>query len=121
MVKPEFDGCLVSKEYSIFANKTPDRLYIPFLDWLSRTPRMWWLTFVASNGVVKEKLIFDPKDFLKFKIELPSDTKEQEIIVSVLDTCDEELQLLRARRDALDLQKQGLMERLLTGALRVSS
>lgn len=120
MVRPEFDGCLVSKEYSIFANKAPDRLHMPFLDWLSRTERMWWLTFVASNGVVKEKLIFDPRDFLKFKIDLSPDPEEQKAIAAVLDTCDDELRLLRARRDALDLQKQGLMERLLTGALRVS-
>lgn len=119
MVRPEFAGCLVSKEYSIFANKMPDRLHMPFLDWLSRTPRIWWLTFVASNGVVKEKLIFDPRDFLKFHIELPSDPEEQRAIVAILDTCDEELRLLGERRKALDLQKQGLMERLLTGALRV--
>jgi type I restriction enzyme S subunit len=80
---------------------------------------MWWLTFVASNGVVKEKLIFNPLDFLKFHISLPTDLEEQRAIVDILDTCDEELRLLRAQREAIDLQKRGLMERLLTGDLRV--
>jgi hypothetical protein len=40
-------------------------------------------------------------------------------IAQVLDTADQQLTLLRTQRTALDQQKRGLMQRLLTGKLRV--
>ena len=53
-------------------------------------------------------------------IRLPSLTLEQQRkIAAILDTCDNELRLLHAQRAALDQQKRGLMQRLLTGAIRV--
>ena len=38
---------------------------------------------------------------------------------AILDTADHELTLLRTQRNALDQQKRGLMQRLLTGKVRV--
>lgn len=38
---------------------------------------------------------------------------------AVLVTADQELTLLRAQRQTLDQQKRGLMQRLLTGKVRV--
>ena len=121
MVRDDFHECHVSKEYTILVNKNPERLYMPFFDWLSRTRRMWWMTFVASNGVVKEKLIFAPKDFLKFEIKLPPTVGEQERIVDVLEACDRELALHRRWLDAMREQKRGLMQKLLTGEVRVNT
>lgn len=40
-------------------------------------------------------------------------------IAQVFDTADQQLTLLRTQRTALDRQKRGLMQRLLTGKLRV--
>lgn len=37
----------------------------------------------------------------------------------MIDTADQQLTLLRTQRTALDQQKRGLMQRLLTGKLRV--
>lgn len=119
MVRKEFHGCHVSKEYTILENRDPDRLHMPFFDWLSRTRRMWWLAHVVSSGVALEKLIFLPKDFLKFSIKLPPTLVEQEQIVNVLETCDRELALLRQQLEALREQKRGLMQKLLTGEVRV--
>ncbi len=119
MVTEEFDGCHVSKEYSIFVNKDPKGFHMPFFDWLSRTRRLWWLAYVASNGVVIEKLIFDPKTFLKFEVLLPPSIEEQTAIAQVLDTCDWELQTLDKRLTALKQQKKALMQKLLTGQVRV--
>lgn len=45
--------------------------------------------------------------------------QDQERIGAILDACDEKLQLLRTQRTAIDRQKRGLMQRLLTGKLRV--
>lgn len=119
MVTKEFSGCHVSKEYSILVNKAPDVLHMPFFDWLSHEQRMWHLAFLASDGVHREKLIFDSKDFLRHYIELPPTIEEQQRIVEALDACDKEIRLLEAELEALKLQKRGLMQKLLTGEKRV--
>jgi type I restriction enzyme S subunit len=119
MVTPEFAGGHVSKEYAIFVNSAPAKLHMPFFAWLARTPRMIRLSRVASTGVHIEKLIFDPDVFLRESIRIPADLAEQRQIAAILDTADQELTLLRAQRNALDQQKRGLMQRLLTGKIRV--
>lgn len=119
IVEPEFDSTLVSKEYAILVNRAPDKLDMRFFAWLAQTPRMVRLSRVASTGVHIEKLIFDPDVFLREKIRVPGDIAEQRAIAAVLDTADAELRLLRQQRTALDHQKRGLMQQLLTGQKRV--
>ena len=120
IVTPEFEGGHVSKEYAIFDNIAPEKLHMPFLAWLAQTPRMIRLARVASTGVHIEKLIFDPDVFLRESIRIPADLAEQRKIAAILDSADHELTLLRTQRNALDLQKRGLMQRLLTGTIRVN-
>lgn len=120
LVTSEFAGSHVSKEYAILVNAAPEKLHMPFFAWLSQTPRMIRLSRVASTGVHIEKLIFDPVVFLRDSIRLPSDLEEQRQIAALLDAADQQLTLLRTQRTALDQQKRGLMQRLLTGKLRVS-
>lgn len=119
LVTPEFAGSHVSKEYAIFVNTAPEKLFMPFFAWLCQTPRMIRLSRVASTGVHIEKLIFDPVVFLRDSIRIPSDLEEQRQIAAILDTADQQLTLLRTQRTTLDQQKRGLMQRLLTGKLRV--
>jgi type I restriction enzyme S subunit len=119
MVTPEFAGGHVSKEYAIFTNIAPAKFHMPFFAWLAQTPRMIRLSRVASTGVHIEKLIFDPDVFLRESIRIPADLAEQRQIAAILDTADQELTLLRTQRNALDQQKRGLMQRLLTGKTRV--
>jgi hypothetical protein len=45
--------------------------------------------------------------------------KEQRRIAAVLQTCDREIELLTQKHNALQRQKKGLMQRLLTGRVRV--
>jgi type I restriction enzyme S subunit len=120
IVEPAFDGTLVSKEYAIFVNHAPGKLDMRFFAWLAQTPRMLRLARVASTGVHIEKLIFDPDVFLREQIRIPSDIKEQAAIAAILNAADAELRLLRQQRAALDHQKRGLMQQLLTGRVRVS-
>lgn len=119
VVSQKFEGGHVSKEYTIFENRNPQRLYMPFLDWLSKMPQMWHLAYVASNGVAIEKLIFVPKDFLKFEILLPPTIEEQKKITEVLEACEAEIAQSIKKLDQLKLQKKGLMQQLLTGKTRV--
>lgn len=119
LVTPEFEGTHVSKEYAILVNSAPDKLHMPFFGWLAQTPRMIRLARVASTGVHIEKLIFDPEVFLRDLIQIPPTLAEQQQIAETLDACAAEVRLLRQQRTALDRQKRGLMQRLLTGKIRV--
>lgn len=119
VVTPEFEGTHVSKEYAILVNSAPDKLHMPFFGWLAQTSRMIRLARVASTGVHIEKLIFDPEVFLRDLIQIPPTLAEQEQIAETLDACAAEVRLLRQQRTALDRQKRGLMQRLLTGKIRV--
>lgn len=56
-------------------------------------------------------------DFMILRLPCPS-VPEQRAIAEILDACDDELRLLRAQCAALDQQKRGLMQRLLTGRTR---
>jgi type I restriction enzyme, S subunit len=57
-------------------------------------------------------------DLATLKLALPP-LEEQRRIAAILNACDRELDLLRRRLTALKLQKQGLMQKLLTGQIRV--
>jgi len=59
------------------------------------------------------------KDFLKLKVFVPS-LKIQKEIGKILTTTDKEIQLLESYLNALEQQKRGLMQKLLTGEVRVS-
>ena len=121
MVRAECDGMFGSDSYDVFVAKDAKQLHMPFLDWMSRLRSFWHLTYICSHGVHIEKMTFNLDDFMKEKIAIPSDIREQQEIASILDTCDEELRLLRVQRGALDQQKRGLMQRLLTGKVRVKT
>jgi type I restriction enzyme S subunit len=58
------------------------------------------------------------KDIESLKIKLPS-LQEQQKIAEVLSLADNEIELLKNELDELKLQKKGLMQKLLTGKVRV--
>jgi type I restriction enzyme S subunit len=110
------DAVMVSGDYVVFRCKE-DGLLPAYLDQLRRS---WlWESFVtkSGNGSVRVRIYFS--DLGEFRFRCPP-VDEQAAIAAVLDTCDEELRLLREERAALERQKRGLMQRLLTGRMRVS-
>jgi type I restriction enzyme, S subunit len=72
-----------------------------------------------SQGLVDDTLNLKYPNFATIEVRIPSDIEEQCAIADILDASDEELRLLRTQRAAIDQQKRGLMQRLLTGAVRV--
>lgn len=56
---------------------------------------------------------------LKYQLFLPSDIEEQKAIADVLTKADAEIDLLNQQLDVLKEQKRGLMQKLLTGEIRV--
>ncbi len=82
-----------------------------------------WNTLIQKirkyeQGTVYERMAVSPKDFLSFKIKLPS-LREQQKIAEVLSTADKETELLKKELEELKKQKKGLIQRLLSGKVRV--
>jgi type I restriction enzyme S subunit len=121
MVRSECNGMYASDSYDVLVCKNAGVLHMPFLDWLSRLRSFWHIAYISSHGVHIEKMTFKLSDFMHEKITIPSDIEEQRQIAAILDTADHQLNLLRAKRTAIEQQKRGLMQRLLTGKLRVQT
>ena len=119
MVTRAFDGFGVSDEYDVLVNRNPKVLDMRFFNYLSQTRQLWHMAYLASNGVHIEKLIFDFDDFAKGKVRIPPTLEEQAMVVDVLSACDREIELLQKQLAALKEQKRGLMQKLLTGEVRV--
>ena len=54
-----------------------------------------------------------------FSLHIPTDISEQKAIANILSKADEEITLLTRKLSALKSQKKGLMQKLLTGQIRV--
>lgn len=118
IVPAEADGALVSHRFPTFAFRAGKASRSFFRHYI-RTKRFVFDCGLASPGGAGRNRVLSKPAFLKIELMLPP-IEEQEAIGEILDTCDAELTLLRRQRDALDLQKRGLMQRLLTGKVRVT-
>jgi type I restriction enzyme, S subunit len=111
---------LVSPDYVVFrcneANDQSPGIDPDYLDHLRRSGI--WENFVtaAGNGSVRVRIYFDDLGGLKFK--LPS-LPEQQKIATFLNTVDREISLLRKQLETLKSQRKGLMQKLLTGQMRL--
>jgi len=121
MVPGKFDGAKVSELYTILRPWDPGAFDIRFLGYMGQTKRMWHMAIMASNGFFAERLRlnFDPEEFLRLPVAVPPTLEEQAKIADTLECCDREIGLLEKQLAALKKQKRGLMQKLLTGEVRV--
>ncbi len=119
IVPPEFDEAFVSNAYAILRPRDESELHLPFFNFISQQQRLYHMAFRCSYGVAIEKMFFRLDWFFKERLHIPPTVDEQKKIVSVLATADEEIERLRHLLHALKEQKKGLMQRLLTGKIRV--
>lgn len=74
---------------------------------------------IITSGARGDGLLnVSKKDFFKLFVPYPK-KKEQTAIAQVLNTADQEINLLTNQRNQLQLQKKGLMQQLLTGKKRL--
>jgi len=74
---------------------------------------------IITSGARGDGLLnVNSEDFFKLKITLPP-LEEQKKIAAVLNSCDAEINVLQTKLAALRQQKRGLMQKLLTGRVRV--
>ena len=59
------------------------------------------------------------EDIKKIIIYIPQNLTEQKAIADILSTADKQIDLLKQKFSKLELQKKGLMQKLLTGQIRV--
>lgn len=117
IVPPEADGALVSHRFPTFTFRE-GKAVLPFFRHYILTERFVFDCGLASPGGAGRNRVLSKSSFLKIELRLPS-VEEQQRIGEILDTAASEITLLRQQRTALDLQKRGLMQRLLTGKIRV--
>ena len=73
----------------------------------------------SAQGSVRETVDF--KTLSSVKTFIPLDLSEQKAIADILSKADEEITLLTRKLSALKSQKKGLMQKLLTGQIRVKA
>lgn len=119
VVPKELAGMKISGSYIAIHTKDEKLMDIDFFNWLSKTRWFYRMTYVSSYGVHIEKMTFDYDDFKRRKVMLPQTVEEQKSIVEVLQTATDEVNLLEQKLAAMHQQKKGLMQKLLTGEVRV--
>jgi len=116
----EYDEAAVPNVYYCFGVES-EAVHAPFYKYYFESGALnAQLMRVINTGVRNDGLLnLSADDFFNCQIAVPP-LAEQRRIAAVMQSCDRELELLRKKRGALQCQKKGLMQRLLTGRVRVS-
>jgi type I restriction enzyme S subunit len=112
------DAGLVSPIYTVF--KTTEAVDDSYLFRVLKSPLLIHFYQINTSASVDRRGSLRYDEFSRIHIWLPS-KEEQKAMAQVFDMADQQLTLLRIQRTALDQQKRGLMQRLLTGKLRINA
>jgi len=107
---------IVSPAYTV-VTPGPD-IDAEFASYLFKSPFMIHLFYRYSQGLVDDTRNLKFNQFKRVPVALP-ELEEQRRIAAVLNTCDAEITQLRTQIAALKQQKRALMQKLLTGQVRV--
>jgi len=110
------DAGLVSPMYTVF--EVSCMILAPFLFALLKTETYLHIFRSRTSSSVNRRGSLRWKDFSRIHVPVPS-LLEQERIAAVLSAVDRKSELLRLKVDLLEKQKRGLMQKLLTGEVRV--
>ena len=110
-------GMIASHRFPMYKPKK-DVLDLDYLLYYFKTARGKHLLGLASPGGAGRNKTLGQSEFIKLKIPVPS-LEEQKRIVAVLSEADREIELLKQQIATLKEQKKGLMQKLLTGEVRV--
>lgn len=95
-----------------------DKINLSFLKQLLLTDKVTQDFEDMSSGTSNSQQRITPADFLKYEISIPS-LREQEEIAVVIEDMDLEIKKLEAKLSKYQKVKQGMMEELLTGRVRL--
>lgn len=111
------ENSVASTEFLILTPKegvSRDYLYVA-----SKSPAFCGQMEQAATGTTGSHQRISPSHALELTLTIPVDATEQAAIASALSDVDAELTALEARRDKARQLKQGMMQELLTGRIRL--
>ncbi|QXI12205.1 restriction endonuclease subunit S [Pseudomonas zeae] len=113
----KFEG-IVSPAYTVLIpQKEIDSIYASYL---FKLPSVIHLFYRHSQGMVSDTWNLKYSNFAKIKWSIP-DINEQKAIASLLSTADQEINALQRKLSNLKKEKSSLMQKLLTGKIRVNT
>jgi len=118
IAKKEDEGTLVSHRFPTYTFNRNILIHEYFKYVILQKNFVYKLGLISPGGAGRNRVL-DKKDFENLIIMVPC-LEEQQKIASVLSTCDREIELLKNKLNSLKNQKKGLMQKLLTGHIRVS-
>lgn len=110
---------LLSPIYATLEINDNERFDIEYFNFLLTSNEMIKFYDSIAEGTLVERMTVKPEIFLKQEFSIPSIT-EQRKISQVLIGFREEIYLLKKELELKKLQKQGLMQQLLTGKIRIN-
>lgn len=113
----KYDKALISPMYTVF--KTDDDINDEFLFRVLKSNTYIQEYQKRMEGSIDRRGGLRWQEFSKIKVNVPS-YEEQTAIALALETADQELKSYETKLEALQLQKKGLMQQLLTGKIRVN-
>lgn len=109
---------IVSPAYTICVPK--NNIDSSFIGYFFKFPPVIYLFWRYSQGLVSDTLNLKFHNFSQIRIKIPS-LKEQQKIADILYSVDAEIDSFENKLSALEKQKRGLMQKLLTGEIRVKA
>jgi type I restriction enzyme, S subunit len=117
LAKAEDAGCFVSHRFPTFEVKE-DKVNRDFLGYAVNSRRFFHNLGIASPGGAGRNRVLNKAAFLKLEIPFPL-KEEQDRIARYLLDLDREIAILKTYLAAIEKQRRGLMQKLLTGEWRV--
>lgn len=114
------EDVLISPIYETLVIKDTNKYDIDFFNYLLTHSEMIGFYKSKVEGTLIERSAVKVDAFLLFQFDVPS-IEEQRKISKILKTIDKSINLMQKEVELLKLQKQGLMQQLLTGKIRVQS
>lgn len=109
---------IISPAYTVITPRNNEDA--AFYSYMFKLPKMMHLFFRNSQGLVDDTLNCKFKDFKKIKILTPEFDEQKAIRVVIEKAVEEELKL-KNQLSQLTSQKKGLLQKLLTGEIRIKN
>ncbi|MBK9984680.1 MAG: restriction endonuclease subunit S [Saprospiraceae bacterium] len=111
------DGKLVFAGFLIRVKVNPDKLIPEYFQFYTQTSAYW--NWIRSNSMRTGQPGINGNEFKELPISLPPTLKEQSVICKVLIDMDAEIDSFEKKLEKYKMIKQGMMQNLLTGKIRL--
>ena len=108
----------VCYSYHIYRLRFSKNIDLQYKAYMFKSQAFYDQANIACEGSGKRYVISLSK-FKKLKVLYPNDINEQQAIATILSDMDKEIANLEAQRDKYRLLKSGMMQKLLTGQIRL--